>query len=44
MSEKKEKLISLLKMWAAWINNTPTGYHATVDVSGADPQMVITSN
>ena len=44
MNGEKEKLISLLKMYAVWINSAPTGYHASVDVSGAEPQLVIRSN
>lgn len=41
MNKKQEDLIKILEAYAAGINGAFLGYHATVDESGAVPQLSI---
>ena len=41
MNKSKENLIRILKVYAAGINASVRGYHASVDISGDVPQLVI---
>ena len=41
MSKDKENLVRILKAYAAGINASVSDYHASVDISGDVPQLVI---
>lgn len=41
MNKDKENLIAILNAYAAGINESISGYHALVDVSGDIPQLCI---
>ena len=41
MNKGKENLIRILQVYAAGINASVKSYHASVDISGKVPQLVI---
>lgn len=41
MTKEEEYLIGMLNSYAAEINEAGTGYHASVDKSGATPQLSV---